>query len=278
MQKYSGAGNKFIMVNDPEGTIKDHSDLVIKLTSEDSEMDGVIFIERSDIADFKMNYYNKDGTGDALCGNGLRCTVKYILDNKLSEKKNLNIEAVSEIYRCEILETGLISVSFPPPVKVKTNFRLKVHFQEWWELLNCSYVDCGSPHIVVFIDEIEKPRVKDLNEIKINEWGRNIRMHKDLMPEGANVNFVKVISEEKGELEIRSYERGVEGETLACGTGAISSAMVFFNLRNQMDEIKLLTRSGEYLIVKIVVNNRKLIKIHLTGNAFKIKTPLTGAL
>ena len=271
IQKYSGAGNKFIMINDPKGKIKDHSDLVIKLTSEDPEMDGVIFIEGSGIADFKMNYFNKDGTGDALCGNGLRCTAKYILDNNLSDKKNLNIEAVSEIYECEFLEAGLISVLFPPPVKVKTNFKLKVHFQEWWELLNCSYVDCGSPHIVVFIDEIEKPIVKDLNEIKINEWGRNIRMHKDLMPEGANVNFVKVISKERGELEIRSYERGVEGETLACGTGAISSALIFFILRNQKNEIKLLTRSGECLIVKLEIENGKFNKIHLTGNAVRIK-------
>ncbi len=259
------------MINDPDGVMKDHKGLVIKLSSEDSEMDGVIFVESSSVADFKMNYFNRDGTGDALCGNGLRCTVKYILDNNLSDKKNLNIEAVSEIYACEYLESGLISVSFPPPVKVKTNFKLKVHFQEWWELLNCSYVDCGSPHIVVFIDEIEKPIVNNLEEVKIVEWGRNIRMHKDLMPEGANVNFVKVISKEKGELEIRSYERGVEGETLACGTGAISSALIFYILRNQNDEIKLLTRSGEYLKVKIDIENGKLNKIYLTGNAVRIK-------
>lgn len=271
MQKYSGAGNKFIMINDLEGTIKDHSVLVIKLTSEDPEMDGVIFVERSDTADFKMNYYNKDGTGNALCGNGLRCTLKYILDNNLSDKKNLNLEAVSEIYGCELIESGLISVSFPPPVKVKTNFRLKVHFQEWWDLLNCSYVDCGSPHIVVFIDEIEKPKVNDLNEIKINEWGRNIRMHKDLMPEGANVNFVKVVSKEKGELEIRSYERGVEGETLACGTGAISSAVIFYILQNQVKPVRLMTRSGEYLLVDLIIKEKKLTGLKLTGNAVRYK-------
>ena len=270
-QKYSGAGNKFIMINDLEGVQKDHRDLVIKLTSDETEMDGVIFVERSSVADYKMNYFNRDGTGDALCGNGLRCTVKYILDNNLSDKKNLNIEAVSEIYKCEFLENGLVSVSFPAPVKIKTNFKLKVHFQEWWELLNCSYVDCGSPHIVVFIDEIEKPVVKDLEDVKIIEWGRNIRMHKDLMPEGANVNFVKVISKDKGELEIRSYERGVEGETLACGTGAISSAVIFYILRNQVKPIKILTRSGEYLFVELNIEEKKLTGLKLTGNAERLK-------
>lgn len=270
LQKYSGAGNKFIMIKDIQGNIKDHSELVLKLASADKEIDGVIFIENSDKADFKMNYFNKDGSGDALCGNGLRCTARYIQDNNISDKKNLEIEAVSEIYECEFLDNGMISVSFPPPVRIKTNFKLKVHFQEWWELLNCSYVDCGSPHIVVFIDEIEKPKIKELDEIKINEWGRNIRMHKDLMPEGANVNFVKVISEEKGELEIRSYERGVEGETLACGTGAISSAVIFYLLRNQVKPVRLLTRSGEYLIADMKINDNKITGLYLTGEAIRI--------
>ena len=271
LQKYSGAGNKFIIINDLEGELKDLEARVIELISHDTNMDGVIFLQSSSVADFKMNYFNKDGTGNALCGNGLRCVVKYISDNNISLKKNLSIEAVSEIYDCQICEDGLISVSFPPPVKVKTNFKLKVHFMDWWELLNCSYVDCGSPHIVVFIDEIEKPKVKDLEEVNIVEWGRNIRMHKDLMPEGANVNFVKIISKEKAELEIRSYERGVEGETLACGTGAVSAAIIFYSLKNQTTPVKILTRSGELLIVDLKVKDKKFIGMNLTGNAERME-------
>lgn len=271
MQKYSGAGNKFIMLDNLDGKYTNHSKTVTDLTSknENAETDGVIFLERSEIADFKMNYFNKDGTGDALCGNGLRCTMKFISDNKYSEKNELKLEAVSKIYDCKIIDENKISVIFPPPVKVKTNFKLKVHFQEWWELLNCSYVDCGSPHIVVFIDEIEKPKVNNLEEVNISEWGRNIRMHKDLMPEGANVNFVKVISNEKSELEIRSFERGVEGETLACGTGAISSALIYFILRNPVKPISVLTRSGEYLSVDFEIENKKLVNVKLAGNAVK---------
>jgi diaminopimelate epimerase len=271
IQKYSGAGNKFIILNNLNRVFNNHRDVVLDLISVDIEPDGVIFVEKSDIADFKMNYFNKDGTGEALCGNGLRCTVKYIWDNELSTNDSLSIEAVSEIYNCSKTEDGQISVSFPPPAIVKTNFKLKVHFQKWWELLNCSYVDCGSPHIVVFIDEIEKPKINELDEINLLEWGRNIRMHKDLMPEGANVNFVKVTSEEKGELEIRSYERGVEGETLACGTGAISTAVIFYILRNQFKPVKLLTKSGEYLIVDLEIEDKKLLGLKLTGNAERYK-------
>ncbi len=270
IQKYSGAGNKFIILNNLDAEVKAYKDLVINLSENNNEIDGVIFLEKSETADFRMNYFNKDGTGDALCGNGLRCTMKFINENVISDCNVLNLEAVSKIYECRNSDDGQISVTFPPPEKIKTNFKLKVHFQEWWELLTCSYVDCGSPHIVVFIDEIEKPPVKNLDEVKIFEWGRNIRMHKDLMPEGANVNFVNVISGENGILGIRSYERGVEGETLACGTGAISSALIYYILRKQIRPIRILTRSGEYLTVDFDIEDKKLMRVSLTGNAERI--------
>lgn len=265
--KYSGAGNTFFIVNNLNSEVRDYGESISRLIKTDDAMDGVIFVEKSGKADFKMNYFNKDGTGNALCGNGLRCTVKFISDKNLSGKTNLKIEAVSDIYDCKILSDGEISVKFPPPVKVKTNFKLKVHFQEWWELLNCSYVDVGSPHIVIFIDEIEKPKVKLIGEVDIENCGRNIRMHKDLMPEGANVNFIQILSPEKGELAIRSYERGVEGETLACGTGALSSALIYYLLRNRINPVRLLTKSGQYLTVHFEIENKKLISFSLTGKA-----------
>ncbi|MDQ3193891.1 MAG: diaminopimelate epimerase [Bacteroidota bacterium] len=271
-QRYSGAGNKFAIVNNLNGKFKIYEEPVAEIISAEKEMDGVIFVECSEAADFKMNYFNRDGSGDALCGNGLRCTMKFINENSISDKDELNIEAVGGIYKCENMNNGQISVTFPPPAKIKTNFKLKVHFQEWWELLNCSYVDCGSPHIIVFIDEIEKPQTENLHQVRINEWGRNIRMHKDLMPEGANVNFVKVIS--NGELEIRSYERGVEGETLACGTGAISSALIYFILREQSKPVRVLTRSGQNLSVDFNIEEKKLLSVKLTGNAEKYEPDL----
>ncbi|MEO8663952.1 MAG: diaminopimelate epimerase [Ignavibacteria bacterium] len=267
-QKYSGAGNKFAIINNLNAEHKNYKAIVSVIIQSENEMDGVIFVESSQMADFKMNYFNKDGTGDSLCGNGLRCTMKFINDNAVSDKDEMKIEAVGKIYDCLKQIDGQIAVTFPPPEKIKTNFKLKVHFQDWWELLNCSYADVGSPHIVVFIDEIEKPKIQSLEEVKINEWGRNIRMHKDLMPEGANVNFVKVIS--AGELEIRSYERGVEGETLACGTGAISSALIYYMLREQRKPVKILTKSGDCLTVDFVIDEKKLLSVELIGNAGKI--------
>jgi len=261
------------MLNNLEANYIEYKTTVLEISSEEenNDADGVIFVEKSSVSDFKMNYFNKDGTGDALCGNGIRCTMKYLTDNFISDKEELKIEAVDKIYYCKKSDDGQISVLFPPPSVVKTNFKLKVHFQEWWELLNCSYVECGSPHIIIFIDEIEKPKISSLEEVNISEWGRNIRMHKDLMPEGANVNFVKVISRERGEIEIRSYERGVEGETLACGTGAISSALIFYVLRSQVNPLKVLTKSKEYLTVEFDIKEKKLMGINLIGNAERYK-------
>ena len=272
IQKYSGAGNKFVILNNLDNSITDHTEIVLELMSEagNEEMDGVIFLERSSIGDFHMNYFNRDGSGNALCGNGLRCTVRYINDNNFSDKKNLILEAVSNTYECNVLDNGEISVAFPPPEKIRTQFQLKVHFVEWWQSLNVSYVDVGSPHIVVFIDEIEKPEVKSLDEVEIMEWGRNIRMHKDLMPEGANVNFVNVVSKENGEIEIRSYERGVERETLACGTGAISSAIISNLTRGVEQPVKVLTKSGNYLTVGFEVADNEVKNLTLAGPAVRI--------
>jgi diaminopimelate epimerase len=272
VNRYTGAGNDFLILNNLSNSITDREEFTksIFLQSGNSRFDGVIFVENSDIADFKMNYYNKDGSGNALCGNGLRATIRFLLDNNYSDKNDISLEAVNKIYNCRILENGLISVDFPPPGISKLNFKLKVHFVEWWQMLNASYLDVGSPHIIIFIDDIEKPKVKNIDEVNIMDWGRNIRMHKDLMPEGANVNFVEIVSADEGILKIRSYERGVEGETLACGTGALSAAIAAFETKNVRKPVKLLTKSGEYLIVDFNFTEDRIEKLILTGSARKI--------
>ncbi|MBI5404345.1 MAG: diaminopimelate epimerase [Ignavibacteriae bacterium] len=268
-KKYSGAGNTFLMLNNLDGAIKKHRDTVLELIGiqGNDNFDGVIFVENSDIADFHMNYYNKDGTGNALCGNGLRCTARYIQDNNLSDRKTQAIEAVSKIYRSDILEDGNISISFPPPNFIKPGFNLRVQFTEWWQTLRVHFADVGSPHIVVYIKDIKQPLIQNLYEVNINDWGRNIRMHKDLMPDGANVNFVQLISYENSELEIRSYERGVEGETLACGTGAISTAIISYMVYDIKPPVKILTKSREYLTVDFSDENGEIRNLTLAGRA-----------
>ncbi len=268
-KKYSGAGNTFLMVNNLNSEIVVTGKIVTDLISVpgNEKFDGVIFVEPSSIADYKMNYYNKDGTGNALCGNGLRCTAKYIRDEKICGNDIVLVEGVDKIFDCRFTDDGEISVGFPPPEKMKFNFKLKVHFAEWWQLINASFVDVGSPHVIIFIDDIEKPRVNNLNEIPIDDWGKNLRMHKDFMPEGVNAHFVKVVNADKGELEIRSFERGVEGETMACGTGSLSGALAAFAVKNVKLPVKLKTKSGEILTVNISLNENLIRGLTLKGKA-----------
>ena len=242
--------------------------MTIDLVSrERNNFDGVIFVEESDIADFKMNYYNRDGSGNALCGNGLRCTVQFIKDNLLSDKKDMSIEAVGKIFSAHIPSENIVTIGFPPPQKIKLKFKLKVQFAEWWQLVNCSYIDIGSPHGIIFIDDIEKPLIKDINDIPMDEWGRNVRMHKDFAPEGVNAQFVQILSVENSEIALRSYERGVEGETLACGTGAISSAIVAHAIKDIKPPIKVHTRSKNILTVNFNVVENHIRNLNLTGPA-----------
>lgn len=269
--KYSGAGNDFLILNNLSDKIVDHSQMTIDLVSrEHHRFDGVIYIEQSDIADYKMNYFNRDGSGNALCGNGLRCTAQYISDNKISENSEITIEGVGKIFSAKLIGNNTVSIGFPPPNKIKLKFRLKVQFAEWWQLINCSYIDIGSPHAVILIDDIEKPIVKDIKDIPIEEWGRNIRMHNDFAPEGVNAQFVQILSNENSEIALRSFERGVEGETLACGTGAISSAIVSYALRGINPPVKVFTKSGSILTVDFSVIEKKIRNLTLTGPAVKI--------
>jgi diaminopimelate epimerase len=270
--KYSGAGNDFLIINNLDDKIVDRSQMTIDLVSrEQHRFDGVIYLEESEIADFKMNYFNRDGSGDALCGNGLRCTAQYINDNKLSGNSEMTIEGVGKIFSAKLIGNNIVSIEFPPPVKIKLKFKLKVQFIEWWQLINCSYVDIGSPHAVIFIDDIEKPNVKDINDIPVDEWGRNVRMHNDFAPEGVNAQFVQILSEENSEIALRSFERGVEGETLACGTGAISSAIVSFALRELKPPVKVHTKSGSVLTVDFKIIETKIRSLTLTGPAVRFE-------
>ena len=266
-QKYSGAGNKFIIFDNLDDGITNRSETVLGLfeNGNNDEIDGVIFVEKSTLGDFWMNYYNRDGTGNSLCGNGLRCTVQFLLDNSLTDKHDLIIESIGKTFSCKVNDDGKITVTFPPPEIIRAGIKLKTALSDWSEDLPCSYINVGTPHIVIFIEDLG---LDSLEDVKVNEWGRSIRMHKDLMPEGANVNFIKVTGD--NEIAMRTYERGVERETLACGTGALSSAITVFAVKNIIPPIDILVRSGEHLTVGFGYDSNEIGALTLTGGAVRI--------
>lgn len=202
--KYQGAGNDFIIVNQLQvnPAIDWSLELVAKLCNRYFGIgaDGFIIIQPAESADFHMLYYNSDGQVSTLCGNGSRCAVWFYYQNVRNEITNVRFTTNEGLFDAEIIESELV--------------KLKVlDLNEWKEKSDFYFLDTGSPHIVLFQSAVDQA---DMNEV-----GKRYRNQSPNGSAGSNVNLVQIGMENK----IRTYERGVEGETLACGTGIIASAL-----------------------------------------------------
>ena len=267
---YSGAGNDFVMLNNWDNAVpfEKQSDFARKICDEQfPNIDGVIFVDKPEGKEslVRMNYFNRDGSYGAMCGNGARCIAQFSIDEGLVRQGIFNLEAVDKTYKAEIEETGIVKIYFPPPSEIKLNISIED------KALNVNRVQVGTEHVVLFIkDETNKKVLNSasLDNVKVNELGKVIRFHKQFQPKGANVNFTDVISE--NEIRIRTYERGVERETLACGTGIISSAIVSSLLELVNPPVKVLVQSGERLSVDFINDNGKISGLSLEGSARKI--------
>jgi diaminopimelate epimerase len=271
---YSGAGNNFVMINNWDSHIPfdKQKDLTIKICEEKfKQIDGVIFLDKPlrTEASICMNYYNRDGSFGAMCGNGARCIARYAVDEGIIASDKFTLEAVDKLYKAEIKRNNIVKIHFPPPDEYKLNIEVTSVIDK--RSLNLHWVRVGSEHIVLFIsDEANKKSlaVNNLNEVKIDQWGKGLRFHKQFQPKGANVNFVDVTS--GSEIRIRTYERGVERETLACGTGIISSAIISNLLEKVTPPVKVLVQSGEQLTVDFKNYDGKITDLSLEGSARKI--------
>lgn len=204
--KMVGAGNDFIVIN---AGPKELSALAKKICDRKTVIgaDGVLVIEKSKIADFRMRIFNADGSEAEMCGNGLRCAVLF----KGIEKK-VKVETKAGIYEGEITGEDRVKVKMEDPKDLRLNFPLKVNGRK----IKVNFINTGVPHAVVFVEGLDK--------IAVDMIGPAIRHHDEFKPQGANVNFVEIIDD--GNIKIRTYERGVEGETLSCGTGSVASAII----------------------------------------------------
>ena len=202
--KYQGAGNDFIILDDRAKKFpsNDH-DRIKWLCNRNFGIgaDGLILVRDSEIADFKMVYFNANGLEGSLCGNGSRCAVAFC---RLHDTVGLKItfEASDGFHDAAIDQEGLVSLEMKDVVSIKNNG-------------SYLFIDTGSPHHLEFVSDVMAVNVK----IK----GAKIRYGAPYFESGSNVNFIEKISEEN--FKIRTYERGVEQETLACGTGAIAAAI-----------------------------------------------------
>ncbi|MBA3670581.1 MAG: diaminopimelate epimerase [Gemmatimonadaceae bacterium] len=236
--KMSGSGNDFVMF---DATTEDAGPLLEPETiqrlcarSTGIGADGVVFLERSESADFRMRYVNSDGSPAALCGNATLCSARLAGILGIASPGALRIETDAGIVGA-IVDSERPEIELETVTDVSTELPIRLADGERW----IGFAEVGVPHLVV--------RVDDVRIVDVVGRGRPLRHH-DSLPAGANVNFV---SRSAGGWLIRTYERGVEGETLACGTGAVASAIQIVARSEASGTIALETRSGEVLAVRL---------------------------
>lgn len=269
---YSGAGNDFVMINNITEQIAfdNQMELTVKLCNENfPKIDGVIFADKpvNDNSAVRMNYYNRDGSFGAMCGNGARCIAMFAYKNGITNERMFTLEAVDDVYSAEIVSDEIVTIGFPEPREVRTDIRIT---DDAGKPLNVSYTNVGSDHIILFINEdINKLYLNctDMDKLDVENMGRMLRFHKDFDPWGGNVNFAEI--QPDGTIRLRTYERGVERETLACGTGIISTGIITMLKKGINSPVKIKVQSGEVLLVTGRIENGKFMDLSLTGSARK---------
>jgi diaminopimelate epimerase len=254
--KMAGGGNDFVVFDNRAGRITEPAALARKICTRALSVgaDGLVLVEGSARATFRMRYWNSDGSLGEFCGNGTRCAARFAFLNVIAGRR-MTIETDSGIVSAEIGEGGIVTISMPSPQAFRPVRPLAVGSQT----IHGSSIRVGVPHYVVFLrDELWSQNIVPL--------GRAIRTHRELEPDGgANVNFVTVRGEHA--IEVRTYERGVENETLACGSGIVSSAVVAAQFGKVTSPVSVLTRSGITLEVEFVLRDGYAEEVRLRGDA-----------
>lgn len=237
-EKMSGTGNDFVIIDNRSiGIPRDvQQDLARKICRRMFSVgaDGLIFIEESTVADFGWNFYNADGSVAEMCGNGSRCAARFAYRHNIAGKK-MKLETLAGIVEAEICEEeDIVRVKMTRPF----DFRLDIALQIGDEERPVAYVNTGVPHAVIFVQE---------DDVPVKTWGRMVRFHELFEPKGANANFVKLLPD--GKLKVRTYERGVEDETMACGTGAVASALFASILKGIDSPVEVVTSGGDVLTI-----------------------------
>jgi diaminopimelate epimerase len=267
--KLTGAGNDFILFDKREnGGLEITPDFVQKVCSRRFGVgsDGILVIEDSDKQDFNLLYYNADGSSGVLCGNGARCAIRYA---KFSGRiKNCKTEFTlnNNLYSGEVLSGDLIRFDLNEPKGLQREILVFGAGQ----LIQSAFIDTGSPHLVININNVYKNPVDadsfytDINKFPVKEFGSEIRYSDAFAPDGINVNFIS-LNEDK--VIIRTYERGVEEETLACGTGSAAAAVIAVLNYGVKRPVNLLTAGGNILTVDFSLDGNRIEDLSLTGPA-----------
>jgi diaminopimelate epimerase len=251
--KMSGTGNDFIIIDHREPFIAEAEQSefarIVCRRKFSVGADGLILIENSETADFRWQFYNGDGSRAEMCGNGARCAARFAFEKNIAPAAMKFETMAGEIEAFILGGTGeSVKIRLTAPEELRLNIPMAVGRIEQ----TMHFINTGVPHTVVLVN--------DAGDVPVNDWGREIRFNETFQPAGTNTNFVQVVSDDK--LLVRTYERGVEGETMACGTGAVASALVVALLEQAKPPVTVITSGGEELTIHFSLkgdeNNRQL--------------------
>ncbi len=247
--KYQGTGNDFILADNRKNDISLTTTQINNLCDRRFGIgaDGLMLLNQKEGFDFEMKYYNADGKPGTMCGNGGRCMTKFAYHLGI-HRELYRFLASDGVHEAEIDTDGIVSVK----MKDVNTFR-KFH--------NDFIVDTGSPHYIKMTSNVM--------ELDVFKKGTEIRHSKEFEEEGINVNFVEQ-SEEVDKIIVRTYERGVEDETLSCGTGVTAAALVCYHNENGFNEVEVTTLGGKLSVEFDKIDEYKFENIWLCGPADKV--------
>ena len=253
--KMSGSGNDFILIDNRDGSlaVPDIVEFVRIVCERKGSVgaDGLIVIEKSHRADFSWRFFNADGSEVEMCGNGGRCAARFAFLKGIASER-MSFETVAGIIDATV-KGSIVKLRLTDPVKLEINHQLQT---PQGALRVCS-INTGVPHVVHFVDVLE--------QFDVFATGRIIRYHEHYQPAGTNANFVRVVDGHT--IKVRTYERGVEEETLACGTGSVAAALIssWKGLVSQPVDVQV--QSGELLKIYFDRTETGFKNVYLEGGA-----------
>jgi diaminopimelate epimerase len=253
--KMSGSGNDFILIDNRDQSLAlgNIAEFVRTVCERKVSVgaDGLIIIENSQRADFRWRFFNADGSEVDMCGNGARCAARFAYIRGIAKEK-MSFETVAGIINAEV-RGDTVKVRLTEPRAMKVNISVMIEGKP----IKVNFVNTGVPHVVLFVHGLDRYDVFNM--------GRKIRYHKEFQPEGTNANFMEVI--DRHTIRIRTYERGVEDETLACGTGAVASAIISSSQGLVESPVDVRVKSGETLKIYFRKTGHGFEDIYLEGKA-----------
>lgn len=258
--KYSGCGNDFILIDNRSNFFPwEQPQLIQRLCHRQNGIgaDGIILLENSQDAHFKMRIFNSDGSEAEMCGNGIRCLFKFIQECGIPGN-SFNIETSLKILNISMDEQN-VAVEIGNPSDLRWNIELNPFI--------IHHLDTGVPHTVSFVETLE--------QLDVKKWGPYIRNHQEFTPKGTNANFASI--DAHGLIHVRTYERGVENETLACGTGATATALAAAHIYNLEAPLFIKVRSGDILKIDFRPAKEGFTDVRLIGPVTHVfKGEITG--